>query len=257
MAAELRRWVEDCVDKLCDIIFGKFLLGNMCRHVPHDPVWDVITHTPNARFEKAFRKRQGGRHATNLWKKGCPDYDKLKQLFVHSIAIGKFQIFSNKPALNSNVERALEEEVADDGVPTHLDDDCYTSNLESIPQTVEETEAANQTQRARKHLMQDVSAKGKKVSKKDSVNDTTVALREYTTMTREMFSSKQGKTSGTSEQFAQSVVGGDPCSLGKAIEVFNQYENRGNKAYVKIFKALQQKEKRVMFMGMPEHWRQT
>lgn len=40
-------------------------------------------------------------------------------------------------------------------------------------------------------------------------------------MTMERFSGKWGKSSDTFEQFAQSTVGGDPCSLGKAIEVLN------------------------------------
>ena len=66
----------------------------------------------------------------------------------------------------------------------------------------------------------------------------TVALKEYTVMTREKFSGKRGKSSGTFEQFAQSAIEGNPCSLGKAIEVLNKYEDLGNRAYVKISKAL-------------------
>ncbi|KAL0005310.1 hypothetical protein SO802_012871 [Lithocarpus litseifolius] len=91
--------------------------------------------------------------------------------------------------------------------------------------------------------MQDASSKGKKVSKKaDMVSDMIVALKEYTAMTRERFSGKQ--------------VGSDHCSLGKAIEVLNRYEDLGYKEYVKISKALQQKDM-VVFMGMPEHRRKT
>ena len=102
--------------------------------------------------------------------------------------------------------------------------------------------------------MQDASAKGKKVSKKaDKVSDITVALKEYNAMTREKFSGKWGKLSDTSEQFAQSTVEGDPCSLGKAIKVLNKCKDLGNQAYVKISKALQQKDNRVVFMSMPKH----
>ena len=105
---------------------------------------------------------------------------------------------------------------------------------------MEETEVPDQTQMAGKRLIQDVSAKGKKVSKKvDRVSDMTVTLKEYTTMTREEFSSKRSKSSGTSEQFSQSIVGGNSCSLRKAIKLLNQYEDLGKKAYVKISKALQ------------------
>ena len=106
--------------------------------------------------------------------------------------------------------------------------------------------------------MQDVSAKGKKVLKKaNKVSEMTVALKEYTAMTREKYSGKKGKSSGTSKGFAQSAAKGDPCSLGIAIVVLNQYDDLGNKAYVKISKAFQQKDNRVVFMGMPEHRRKT
>ena len=76
-------------------------------------------------------------------------------------------------------------------------------------------------------------------------------------MTKERFSEKQGKSSCTFKQFAQSIVGGDLCSLGKAIKLLTKYEDLGNKAQVKILKALQQKNNKVVFMGMPEHRRKT
>ena len=123
---------------------------------------------------------------------------------------------------------------------------------------MEDTKVEDQTQRARKRQMQDASSKGKKVSKKaNMVSDMIAGLKEYTTMIRERFSGKRGKSSGTSKQFAQSAIGGDCCSLDKAIEVLNRYKNLGNKAYVKISKPLQQKDNRVVFMGMPEHKRKT
>ena len=169
---------------------------------------------------------KGNPQLANLQKQGCSSYDKLQQLFAPSTTTGNLQISSNTPALNSDEEHVVEEEIANESVPTHLDNDCYTLNLESVSQTVEDTEVKDQTQ--------DASGKGKKVSKKaDKISDTTVALKEYIAMTRERFSGKQGKSNGTSEQFAQSVVGGDPCSLGKAIELLNKYEDLRNKTYVK------------------------
>ena len=51
--------------------------------------------------------------------------------------------------------------------------------------------------------MQDASAKGKKVLKKvNRLSEMTVALKEYTAMTRENHSDKKGKSSGTFEGFA-------------------------------------------------------
>nr|POE84056.1 hypothetical protein CFP56_39447 [Quercus suber] len=177
--------------------------------------------------------------ATNLWKKGCPNYDKLKQLFTPSTATRHLQISSNTPTLTSDEKRVLKEELANDDTATHLDDNCYTPNLESIPQSVEETKVDGQTQAASKRPMQDASAKGKKVLKNaDRVSEMTMTLKKYTAMTRERYSGKKGKSSGTSKQFAQSTAEGDPCYLGKAIAVLNQYEDLGNKAYVKISKAL-------------------
>ena len=48
MAGDLRRWDDDCVDELCDIVFDQFLLGNFAEGFPSEPLWDVITHTLNA-----------------------------------------------------------------------------------------------------------------------------------------------------------------------------------------------------------------
>ncbi|KAK7820586.1 hypothetical protein CFP56_002781 [Quercus suber] len=67
----------------------------------------------------------GDPKTTNLRKKGCPNYDKLKQLFAPSTTIGALQISSNTPALDSDEERALEEEMANEGDHTNLEDDDY------------------------------------------------------------------------------------------------------------------------------------
>ena len=88
---------------------------------------------------------QADRNANNLQKKGCLDYDKLKQLFAPNTANGHLQISSNTPTLNSDEECALEEELVADAAPIHLDDDCYTPNLDNIPQTMEETDVVDQT----------------------------------------------------------------------------------------------------------------
>ena len=179
-----------------------------------------------------------------------------------STATGNLQISSNTPPLNSDEERALEEELANananSSAPTHLDDDYYTPNFESFPQTVEDDEVEEVTQRAGKRPMQDTNGKGKKVSKKgDRVSEMTVALKEYTAMMKDRFSDKLGRSRGSSDQFAQSAVSSDPCSLGKAIEVLNSYADLSNKAYIKMSKVLQQKANRVVFMCMPEHKRKS
>ena len=116
-------------------------------------------------------------------------------MFTPSTATGNLQISSNTPPLNSEKERALEEELANADVnasaPTHLDDDCYTPNFDSFPQTVEDAEVDEVTRRVEKRPVQDASAKGKKVSKKlDRVSEMTVALKEYTTMSECRYSGK-------------------------------------------------------------------
>ena len=190
---------------------------------------------------------QANRGAANLRKQGCPDYPSLQQLFVTSTATGNLQISSNTPPLNSDEERTLEEEIAsanadadaDASAPTHLDDDCYTPNFDSFPQTVEDVEVEEVTWRADKHPMQDASRKGKKASKKsDRVSEMTAALQEYNAMSKCRYSGKPGRTTGSSDQFAQSVVGGDPCSLTKAMDVLNMYPDLSNKAYIKMSKVL-------------------
>ena len=116
-------------------------------------------------------------------------------MFTPSTATGNLQISSNTPPLNSDEERALEEELANananSSAPTHLDDDYYTPNFESFPQTVEDAEVEEVTRRVEKRPVQDASAKGKKVSKKlDRVSEMTVALKEYTTMSECRYSGK-------------------------------------------------------------------
>nr|POF22927.1 hypothetical protein CFP56_51532 [Quercus suber] len=191
------------------------------------------------------RKFQSNRGADNLRNKGCPNYPSLQQLFAPSIATGNLQISSNTPPLNSDEEHALEEELANandnTSAPTHLDDDCYTPNFDTFPHIVEDAEVEEVTQRAEKRPVQDASGKGKKVSRKSNrVSEMTVALREYTAMSRDKFSGKLGKGSSSSKQFAQSAIGGDPCSLPKAIEVLNSYADLSNKAYIKMSKAVQE-----------------
>ena len=118
------------------------------------------------------RTLQGNRGAANLRKHGCPDYPSLQQLFAPSTATGNLQVSSNTPPLNSDEERALEEELANANAnanasaPTHLNDDYYTPNFESFTKTVEDDEVEKVTQRAGKRPMQDASGKGKKVLKK-------------------------------------------------------------------------------------------
>ena len=78
---------------------------------------------------------QGDSKAIALQKKGCHNYDKLKQLFAPNIAIGSLQISSNTPTPDSDEERALEEELANEVRCTQLgNDDCYNPNMEGISQ---------------------------------------------------------------------------------------------------------------------------
>ncbi|KAL0010094.1 hypothetical protein SO802_005202 [Lithocarpus litseifolius] len=220
--------------------------------------WDELTQTVTCSDEVWQNVIAGNRGAANLRKQGCPDYPSLQQLFAPSTATGNLQISSNTPPLNSDEERALEEDLANANAsaPTHLDDDCYTPNFESFPQGVEDAEVEEVTQRAGKRPVQDASGKGKKVAKKlDRVSEMTVALKEYTAMTKDRFSGKLGRCSGSTDQFAQSAIAGDPCSLNKAMAVLNSYADLSNKAYIKMSKVLQQKDNRVVFMCMPEHRR--
>ncbi|KAK9986894.1 hypothetical protein SO802_031845 [Lithocarpus litseifolius] len=224
--------------------------------------WDEQTQTVTGPDEVWVNVIVGNRQEPNLRKQGCLNYDKLQQLFSPSIATGNLQISLNTPPLTSDEERALEEELANANAnanaPTHMDNDCYTPNFESFPQIMEDAEVKEVTQRARKRPVQDASGKDKKVSKKaERVSDMTVALKEYSAMTKERYSGELGRSSSISKQFAQSGIWGVPCSLGKAIEPLNKYKDLNKKAYVKISKALQQKDNRVVFMGMPGHRRKT
>ena len=136
-----------------------------------------------------LRTLQANRAVANLRKQGCPDYPSLQQLFSPSTATGNLQISLNTPPLNSDEEHALEEELANANAdanasaPTDLDDDCYTPNFDTFPQTVEDAEVEEVTRRAEKRLVQDVNGKGTKASKKSNrVSEMTTALKEYNAM---------------------------------------------------------------------------
>ena len=78
---------------------------------------------------------QGDPKALALRKKGCPNYDKLRQLFAPNTTIDSLQISSNMPTPDSDEERALEEELANEVRCTQLgNDDCYNPNMEGISQ---------------------------------------------------------------------------------------------------------------------------
>ena len=57
MAADLRMWDDNCVDKLCNLVSSHYLLGTMVRYSANDQVWEHITGTLNAHTRKAFAKR--------------------------------------------------------------------------------------------------------------------------------------------------------------------------------------------------------
>ena len=159
--------------------------------------------------------------ANALWKSGCPSYDKLRQLFAANVATGAFQISSNTPAPDSDEERALEEEIANERSHTQLGaDDCYNLDMEGITQ--DDPLPKEQTQCANKRPIEEPTGKGKKVAKKaDRASEMTIALQEYTASTREQFNKKKGKSMGSSNHVAQYAIGGDSCSLGRALEVLN------------------------------------
>ncbi|XP_050262855.1 uncharacterized protein LOC126707304 isoform X1 [Quercus robur] len=218
--------------------------GQLLRHTGLG--WDETTQTVTASDEVWANVIAGDNKAAALRKKGCPDYEKLKQLFAPNTATGSLQISSNTPAPDSDEERVLEEELANEEREAHRtqldDDDCYNPNMEGVTQddpTVDE-----QTQRADKSPMQEPSTKGKKVAKKnDRASEMTMALQEYTALARERFSKKKGKSFGSSDHVAQSASGGDPCSLGRALEVLNQYTDLDDDTYLNVAEALQKKEK--------------
>ena len=57
---------------------------------------------------------QGDPKALALWKKWCPNYDKLRQLFALNTATSYLQISSNTLVPNSDEEHALEEKLANE-----------------------------------------------------------------------------------------------------------------------------------------------
>ena len=139
------------------------------------------------------------------------------------LQLGPFKSLLTPPTPNSDEERAVEEELANDVHHTQVGhDDCYSPTLKGIPR--DEIPFPDQTQHTDEHPLQDFSGKGKKVAKKaDRVSEMTVALQEYTA--KERYSQRRGRAAGSFEHFGQSAAVDDPCSLEKAIEVLNQHED--------------------------------
>ena len=134
--------------------------------------------------------------ANALRKSGCPNYDKLWQLFAPNATTSAFQISLNTLALNSDEEHALEEEIANETRRTQLGaDDCYNLDMEGITQ--DDPFATEQTQRVDKHPIEEPIGKGKKVAKKaDRASDMTIALQEYTVLAKERFNKKKKQVYG-------------------------------------------------------------
>ena len=122
-------------------------------------------------------------------------------------------------------------------------DDCYSPNLDGIPR--DESPFNDQTQCPDKHPIQDSSAKGKKVAKKaDRASEMTTTLQEYNALTRERYSQRRGRAASSLDHCGQSAAKGDPCSLGKAIQVLNQHEDLDDDAFFVISTALHRSEER-------------
>ena len=139
---------------------------------------------------------QADSKANALRKSGCPSYDKLWQLFASNAAIGAYQISSSTPAPNSDEERALEEEIANEAHRTQLGtDDCYNPDMEGITQ--DDPLDTEQTQCADKCPIEEPTGKGKKFAKKaDKASEMTIALQEYTALARERFNKKKKQVYG-------------------------------------------------------------
>ena len=105
--------------------------------------------------------------------------------------------------------------------------------------------AMEQTQCADKRPIEELTGKGKKVAKKvDKASEMTVALQEYTALPRERFNKKMGNSMGSFDHVAQSATSGDAFSIGRALDVLNQYNDLDDDTYINISEVLQKKKKK-------------
>ncbi|KAK9986957.1 hypothetical protein SO802_031908 [Lithocarpus litseifolius] len=167
--ADNKLWPPYIEQIFMDIMVDEQQKGNMEHGIFKAKNWLSIVKALYEQSRKTFLPKQEDSKAVALWKKGCPNYDKLKQLFAPNTTTDSLQISSNTPAPNSDEEYVLEEELANEAreaCRTQLDDnDCYNPNMEGITQddpTVDE-----QTQRTEKRPMEEPTTKGKKVAKKN------------------------------------------------------------------------------------------
>ncbi|KAL4619548.1 hypothetical protein ACB092_06G087300 [Castanea dentata] len=183
-------WPPHIEQIFIDIVVDEQQKGNMEHGVFKAKAWLSITKTLNEQIGKSFlpKQRKWGqllRHIGLRW-------DETTQM-----ATASEEVWANVVALG--------------------DDNCYMEGITQDDPPVDE-----QTQRADKRPMEEPTTKGKKVARKvDRASEMTMALQECTTLARERFSNKKGKSSGSSDHVAESAGGGEPCSLRRALEVLN------------------------------------
>ena len=101
-----------------------------------------------------------------------------------------------------------------------------------------------------KRPMHGEKGKEKKPKKGDKMSDMTLAIREFTEVSRQRFKRRVTKTSASSVGESRRKL--EQFSLDKAVQALSMYKNMPRTAYLKVMKALYKKENRVAFFAIPE-----
>ena len=92
--------------------------------------------------------------------------------------------------------------------------------------------------------------KEKKPKKGDKMSDMTVAILEFTEVSRQRFERRVARTSGSFVGESKRKI--ERFSFDKVVEALSVYKDMPRMAYLKVMKALYKKENRIAFLAMPE-----
>jgi hypothetical protein len=82
------------------------------------------------------------------------------------------------------------------------------------------------------------------------MSDMTLAIREFTEVSRQRFKRRIAKTSASCVGESKRKL--EWFSLDKAVQALSMYKDMPRTTYLKVMKALYKKENRVAFLAMPE-----
>uniref|UniRef100_A0A2N9GZZ6 Myb/SANT-like domain-containing protein n=1 Tax=Fagus sylvatica TaxID=28930 RepID=A0A2N9GZZ6_FAGSY len=200
--------------------------------------WNPVTNTVTASEEVWQNVLAATPKAKEFRKKGCDHYDKLGTLFNKTTAIGLLAFASTEDPTNTEEERELDEQYWYGGIHVNVDAGSDDETVQ-VPPNMGKVKCPTHEEKG----------KEKKPKKEDKISDMTLAIREFTEVSRQRFERRVARTSGSCVGESKRKI--ERFSLDKAVEALSVYKDMPRTAYLKVMKALYKKEN-VAFLAMTE-----